>query len=133
MISPAKFYLACLFFLSACTTLSPTNIEDNITSKVISRWNALINHQWSDAYQYETNGYRESHTVEQFKAKFGQSVSWKKINVLKVHFNESKSKATVSVSLPYEMKLQGFGVQKSNAYLTEIWLLDEGMWRHYTK
>jgi hypothetical protein len=127
------FYFIFIFFLSACTSLPPKNVEEKITARVEKRWDALIGHNWTDAYQYETVGYRESHTLEQFKAKFGQAVSWQKIKVLKVQLNESKSNATVLISVPFQIMLPGQGLQQSAANLTEIWLLDDGEWWNYTK
>jgi hypothetical protein len=125
--------LICIFLLSACTSLPHISVEETISNRVKTRWDALIEHNWSDVYQFETAGYRESHTLEQFKAKFGQAVSWQKVKVTKVMLDDSKSNATVSVIVPFQMMLPGQGLENSEAHLTEIWLLVDDVWHHYTK
>lgn len=128
-----RFYFIFIFFLSACASISPKSVEENVTARVEKRWDALIKHNWSDAYQYETAGYRESHTTVQFKAKFGQAVSWQKVKIIKVQLDESKSNATVTVSVPYQIMLPGQGLQQATANLTETWLLDDDEWWIYSK
>jgi hypothetical protein len=97
------------------------------------RWDGLVEHNWTKAYQFETTGYRQSHSVKQFKTQFGQSVTWEKVTVPKVEIDSSKEKAMVTVKLPFQVVLPGQGVKKSEATLTEIWLLDDGVWNHYTQ
>lgn len=130
-----NFYRKCclysMLFISACSFLSPLSVEENIRNRVKLRWDGLVERNWSDAYRFETAGYRKSHSLKQFKAQFGQSVTWEKVTVPKIEVGNSK--ATVTVKLPFTMVLPNQGVQKSEATLTEIWLLDEGEWSHYTK
>lgn len=133
MKSRLALYLFSLFLISACASLSPLSTEETIANNVKTRWDALIQHNWSDAYQFQTSGYRDSHTLEQYKTKFGRKISWQEVKVSKIQLNEEKTKATVSVLLPYQTIVPGMGLQESEVHLTEIWLLDDAEWKHYTE
>ncbi len=126
-----NFCLYSILLISACSSLPPVSEIESIRSRVKLRWSALVEHKWSAAYQFESTGYRKSHSVEQFRSQFGQSVSWENVTVPKIEIDNSK--ATVTVKLPFQVALPGQGVTKSEATLTEIWLLDNGVWSHYTK
>jgi len=127
------FYPLFLLLVSGCSLVPTLTTEQVINQRATNRWNALITHNWKDAYQYETKGFRSSHTIKQFQSRFGHAVTWQAIDVLKVSVNETKTTATVSLKLSFITPMLGGGTQQSASMLTETWLLDNNEWWHYAK
>lgn len=133
MVIRFTYFLVSLILLSACTVSPSLTDEEVISQKVRQRWVALANKNWLEAYQYETKGYRDTHTVTQFRSAFGGAATSKVVNIESVIIDKPKEKAVVKIILPIEIRLPWNELQKSNIHMTEIWLHDFSSWSHYTK
>ena len=132
------YFRFVLFFLFvqlqfSCASVTSINENDQLTSRVHSRWLALIEKKWDQAYLLETKGYRGSHTVEQYRSSFGHAVTWKKAEVYKVVLDEVSEHALVTVRLTVQMMVPGIGDQETISTFEEDWLKDSGEWWHYKK
>lgn len=128
-------YVLCLvlLLLSGCAlqpTLTPTQ---EITQRVQARWNALIKNNWAEAYQFESPGYRSSHSLEHYQGRFGQALKWKEVKVDKVDITADKQKATVAINILFDVILPEMGTQTSSSYYTETWLWEDNTWWHFNQ
>ena len=129
-------FLLVLFLIQlqfSCASFSPISENDQLTARVHHRWLALIEKKWDKAYLFETKGYRSSHTVEQYKSSFGQSIEWKNAKVYKIELDETIEHASVIVRLTVKMMVPGMGSQETVSTFKEDWLKDGGEWWHYKK
>ena len=126
------FFLVILFQFS-CASVFPANDSDQLTIRAHSRWLALIEKKWDEAYSFETKGYRESHTVEQYKTSFGRAVVWQNSEVYKINLDEMAEHAVVTIRLTIRMMVPGMGEQETVSVFKEDWLKDNGEWLHYKK
>ena len=126
------FFLVILLQFS-CASVFPVNDNEQLTVRVDSRWLALIEKKWEDAYSFETKGYRESHTVEQYKKSFGGAVVWKNSEVYTINLDETSEHALVTIRLTVRMIVPGIGEQETVSVFKEDWIKDSSEWFHYKK
>ncbi len=125
-------FIFCCLALSGCATVVPQDTESVIAERVKERWGYLIKKEWNKVYQFETKGYRDSHTEDQFKTKFGSAVLWKNAQVVSVIIDKSRESAKVRIKMNFEANIPGFGgVQKTSTDLLEDWILYADQWWHY--
>lgn len=126
------FFSIILFQLSCASVLHINNDNKQLTSRAYDRWLALVEEDWEQAYLFETKGYRNSHTIEQYKASLGgRAVRWKSAEIYKVDLNEVADHALVTVRLTVQMEIPGIGGQETISVFKENWLKDNGEWWHY--
>ena len=126
--------LSIVLFQFSCASISPVvSDSEQLSLRAHSRWLALIEKKWEKAYLFETKGYRDSHTVEQYKMGFGRAVIWKDTEIYKVDLNELANYALVTIRLTVKMILPGMGEEEADSVFKEDWLKDNGEWWHYKK
>lgn len=101
--------------------------ERQLASRVQARWDAVIAGDYDKAYAFETPAYRSVFSIQQYRARFGDAVTWKSARVLSSKYDESHM-ASVSVAVEYEAVVSLAGNMRSVRVMSEKWLYSDGAW-----
>ena len=134
MLSRTNLKLNIIFFLfislglSACSKKEPVKPE----VRAVERWNALIKKDWKTAYSFETPAFRKNYSFEQFKDRYGNMVTWKKIKFLRTEqINENLVKVTLDLTILFHPP--GGGEMLMPGAIKERWLFSEDQWWYIAK
>lgn len=112
---------------------SSVDSEEQLKERIEGRWAALIKRDFSEAYKYESPGYRALYSVEQFRGVFGGQVGWLSARIAKLTIKDASAEAVVSVQyhamVPFNPD-SGSSVTKGETALDEKWIQDGGVWYH---
>lgn len=112
---------------------SKEQLKEQLKKRIEGRWAALIKRDFSEAYKYQSPGYRELYSVEQFRGVFGSQVGWLNARIAKLTIKEASAEAVVSVQynavVPFNSD-SGSSVTKGETALDEKWIQDGGVWYH---
>ncbi|MEN9503393.1 MAG: hypothetical protein RI964_2678 [Pseudomonadota bacterium] len=81
--------------------------ESKLTQAAEQRWIALINGNFTEAYQYYTDAFQQSTPLEMFKHKVHGTGLWNKAAVKSVQCDDSGKHCTVEVEVTVAMKMRG--------------------------
>lgn len=116
---------------------SPTGVDQAqralLEQRVVARWDALIKKDFETAYSFTSPAYRKLYTLNSFKSKFGNKVTWKRIEVVGVDFKGDNAAIvgiilhfvyyTTQMDKPLDMK----------TYIQEPWVREDGQWWYLMK
>lgn len=95
------------------------------------RWKALADRDFAKAYEYETPGYRKTHTVEQYSNRYGRQSVWRDAEVFKLNIKGDIAEVTMFVKHTF---IGADGMPQEGAtYLDETWLRKNGQWWYVAK
>ena len=108
-------------------------VDSRLEPRVLSRWDALIDRNFEQAYEYFSPAYRKLFPLENYLAKTGSSVAWVSIKIKGIQFDGQR--AEVKLVLEYRLILpmgagEDFGQIPKD--IDEVWLWIDGDW-WYTK
>ncbi|TDR20808.1 hypothetical protein [Marinicella litoralis] len=112
------------------------SIED-IDTKSVKRWEAIIASDYDEAYSYFTPGYKKTETVESFANKLTNAklrVEWKAVKFVEKSC-ESEEICDVKLELTYKYKFprKAMGEIELPSVITEKWMLKDGKWSFLPK
>lgn len=102
-------------------------VERQLAARVQARWDAMIAGDYEKAYAFETPAYRSVFSIQQYRARFGDAVTWKSARVLSSEYDQSHM-ASVSVAVEYEAVVSLAGNLRSVRVMPEKWLYSDGAW-----
>jgi hypothetical protein len=106
--------------------------EDQVRQRATERWQALIAGQFSQAYTFNTPGFRAVVTPDGYRNRFGGAVSWTGVEVIRVECPEAnKCQAELRIDFKPTLSLQNSG--KLSTHIDETWLLEDGKWWFFQK
>lgn len=114
--------------LSACGSA-----ESVLTEYAANRWNALIQGNMEQAYEYYTDAFKATTPLETFRRKVHGTGLWSKARVQKVQCDDAGTRCKVEVEVTVAMKMRGLNKPlESNDVVQETWV-KEGLlsdWRY---
>lgn len=99
-----------------------------LATRVEARWQAMIDKDFAKAYQFTLPSYRETNSLDQFKGRFGEAVTWRTAKVVSLQYSGTE---TVRLSIELEVEyVPSWGGDKQTALtqVDETWLSREGSW-----
>lgn len=102
--------------------------EHAIAERAEGRWRALAQRDFAAAYRFTLPSYRQTHSEEQYRKRYGNAVTWR---VAKVYGIRYTSPRVAKVRLGLEAELvptSGEGAEKVVMRIDETWLEREGAW-----
>lgn len=102
-------------------------VERQLAARVQARWDAVIAGDYEKAYAFETPAYRSVFSMQQYRGRFGDAVTWKGARVLSSKYDKSHM-ASVSVAVEYEAVVSLAGNIRSVRVMSEKWLYSDGAW-----
>ena len=117
---------ALLLALAGCVDKSS---PDNVDTRSVERWNALIAHQAEKAYDYLTPGYRATQTREAYAAAMNnRPVQWKSVKFDRKECEEDR--CTVHLNVAYVIPMGTGAIRKMESTNTqsETWIRIQGEW-----
>ena len=118
--------LALLLALTGCVDKAN---PDNVDTRSVERWNALIAHQAEKAYDYLTPGFRATQTREAYAAAMNnRPVQWKSVKFDRKECEEDR--CTVHLNVAYELTAGTGALRKMESTNTqsETWIVTQGEW-----
>jgi hypothetical protein len=118
--------LALLLALAGCVDKAN---PDNVDTRSVERWNALIAHQAEKAYDYLTPGFRATQTRETYAAAMNnRPVQWKSVKFDRKECEEDR--CTVYLDVAYEIPMGTGALRKMESTNTqsETWIRIQGEW-----
>lgn len=119
--------LAAAALLSACAGLTPSTPEEAVRARIQARWQAMIAGDLPRAYEYLSPGTRGLMSLEQYRGRFGNTVSWKSAEVFKVVCKQA-DRCEATVKITYQPLLPRASIGLSETSVDEVWLLESGQW-----
>ncbi len=128
-----NLYIMCaVLILAGCKD----SIED-IDSKAVKRWEAIIASDYDKAYAYFTPGYKKTESIESFANKITNSkmrVEWKSVKFLgKTCETEKLCEVKLELLYKYQFPRKSLGEIELPSTITEKWLLKDGKWSFLPK
>lgn len=121
----AVLVLSSALILGGCASqqlnVSP---EDAVRARASERWQAMIEKNWAKAYSFNTPAYRGMVSFDDYKARQGAVVIYKRAEVSEVKCQESSCELRVFVEFTPVQK--GFG--DATTSFSERWVKDEQGW-----
>ena len=111
--------------------VAPLTEESILTDRVVTRWRAMIARDFPRAYEFETPGYRQTHTVEQHANRFGRHAVWRDAEVYKLNIEGDIAKVTVFVK--HTFAGPDGNPEEGATYVDETWLRKNGQWWYVSK
>ncbi len=127
--------VALALLLAGCASAPPARemtAEEEIGARALQRWNALIEGRWEDAYALLTPGYRETYTLDAYKANFvGTNIDWLGAKLESVSC-DAPERCMARVDIEFRIKggLRGVPEMASHQAIEEVWLRAEDGWYH---
>ncbi|PID49952.1 MAG: hypothetical protein CR991_03900 [Proteobacteria bacterium] len=122
---------ACCCLLSACGSG-----EAAVQKAAQQRWDALIAGDFHRAYQFYSEAYQETVSLDSFRKQIQGVGFWKKAQVQKVHCGDSSNLCKTEVEVTVAMKMRGLPkpVETSDV-VREVWIKDGFFsdWRYVKK
>lgn len=125
-----------LFGITACASLEPEGSEKwraveqkKIQQRAEARWDALIKRDMKKAYAFTTPAYRNVVTLQQYVAKYGRVLDWRKARVLNVSYDDL-TVATVSLEITYRVAFRDTaGAEiETPSVVSEKWIYKDREW-----
>jgi hypothetical protein len=99
-----------------------------LADRVEARWQALVERNFEAAYAYLLPSYRQTHTAEQYRSRFGNAVRWRVATVQGIRYDTPKV-AHVSLNLETEHAPSWGGqAERLVTRLHETWLNRDDAW-----
>lgn len=128
------FYL--LLFLSLVLPSQAALKFDKVEfeARVKSRWEAIVKHEFGEAYKYETPTYRAVFTKELYVSQFSHGVDWTLMKIRDVKYDPATAVATLIVDVETKPKnskeLSTVKAQTASVEIREKWLHIKSRWWH---
>lgn len=102
--------------------------QEALKQRVMAKWDALIRKDFAAAYSFTSPGYRELFSLSAFKGRFGNKVSWQRIEVVNVDW-KSDDAATVSIKIHFAYyPPQAERALDMTTHVKESWVRVDGQW-----
>lgn len=124
---------ALLLLLAGCATgTGGAKKGGTVEERAVKRWEMLIAHKASDAYEYLTPGYRSTHPKEVYAAAMSsRPIKWTKVEYMDKDCPDENT-CTVRLVIDFEMRIAAGipGPVASIDVQKEKWLRIKGQWYH---
>ncbi|GAB5413091.1 MAG: hypothetical protein Cons2KO_06940 [Congregibacter sp.] len=134
MLLRRTFILLAIGLLSACAT--PRTLtesqEDDLVRRATDRWEAIVERDFSDAYELTSPAYRAVFTEAMYRTKFSYMLEWELTSVELVHYDARAAVASVAVrvmSRPVKQtSAASAAIGAVPTRFVEQWILEDGQW-----
>lgn len=124
----SKLAGACALLLALTGCVDKAN-PDNVDTRSVERWNALIAHQAEKAYDYLTPGFRATQTREAYAAAMNnRPVQWKSVKFNRKECEEDRCTAYLDVAYVIPMGTGAIRKMESTNTQSETWIRVQGAW-----
>jgi len=114
--------------LTGCATTDTRTAEERVADRALERWQAQIDKDWDKAYTYLSPGYRETNSVQRYRANHGGSATWSDPELKSIDCPEVDV-CDVQVVASYEVRIPRIGNHQGRRPMQERWILvDEEWW-----
>ena len=93
----------------------------------MTRWAALQAEDWEKAYSFMSPGYRETHSLSSFRARYGGAPGLKDHEIRSVSCDEDDL-CIATVVASYEANIPRMGSHEGRRPFRERWILVDGEW-----
>ena len=116
--------------LSACATLGSTSPQDQVIQRANQRWQALIDADFTRAYNFNSPGYRAVVNPQTHRASVGSAVAWVGAEAIKVECPDV-NKCLATVRIDFKPLMSGRYNEKMSTHIDETWLFEDGQWWYF--
>jgi len=111
-------------------TAMPTPADfAKLDSRVLGRWEALIDKDFEQAYGYFSPAYRKLFPLRHYLSRTGSSVNWLSANIKDSQYEGARAEVRVEVNYKLDFPMgQGDDFGEISKVLKEIWLWVDGQW-----
>lgn len=100
-----------------------------LESRVLGRWEALINKDFELAYEYFSPSYRKLFPLQHYLSRTGSSVRWLSANIKDSQYAETRAEVVVVVDFKLDLPMgEGDGFGQISKDLKETWLWVDDQW-----
>lgn len=125
---------AALALLAGCATLGGGTPEEVVEKRANARWAAWVKRDFTEAYKYNTPGYRGTVPYEKFVTLRGKDVRILKGEVNKVTCpTADKCDAQIKLTATAAIMMRQQFPKEIVTYVDETWVLEDGQWWLFEK
>ncbi len=122
-----------LVFLAAmvagCASTASGPPEEVVRQRAQARWNALLDGDFSRAYDYMAPSYRALIERKRFPNQFGSGAGWQGAEVVSVTCETDRCKVVMKVAV--RTALRGRSAPPLSTHFDENWVKEDGQWWMY--
>ena len=119
--------ICSLLLLSACETTVKT--EYLTEERVMARWNALLTHDLTAAYEFLSPGYRSSVSLSQYQRKIvTQRVGWTGARYIESDCTEITCNVKINLEYTLYGAIPGVKAYSGSLKINESWIRVDGNW-----
>lgn len=110
-------------------------VED-IDAKTVARWNALINSNYEESYQYIAPSYRELEDFMTYKMRIQKTqlnIQWNEVEFLGKECAKDTCDIKIKMNYTYKFSRRAFGEATADTTIEESWIKDGGKWYYLPK
>jgi len=125
---------AALALLAGCATMGGGTPEEVVEKRANARWAAWVKRDFTEAYKYNTPGYRGTVPYEKFVTLRGKDVRILKGEVNKVTCpTVDKCDAQIKLTATAAIMMRQQFPKEIVTYVDETWVLEDGQWWLFEK
>lgn len=133
LLKPTGAWVVALssLMLFGCATTPVLTTEEIVQQRAQARWDALISEDYDSAYEYLTEGFRSTQSLNNYR--FGiqtQRVSWKSAEVTGVECELELCRVSVSIEYSIHQPVPGVTDWNSTRKVFENWIRSDSGWYH---
>lgn len=121
--------LAGALLVAGCDSLQPRTPEEEVEQRAEQRWDALIDGDFSKAWEYTQPGYRELVKQKDYRRQFGAGGEWQDVQVHSVTCEGSRCEVRLRVNT--KILMPPAAERNVVGTVDEIWVREDGQWWYY--
>lgn len=113
--------------LSACAAMPGATPQEQVATRALERWKALLAGDLQKAYSYLSPASREAVPLERYRRSFGGAAAWKDAKIHSVTC-DAPDRCVARVVVSFQPVMMGAKLPVLESPTDETWLLEAGQW-----
>ena len=114
-------------------TIQVPPVNSELESRVLGRWDALMEQNFDQAYEFFSPAYRKLFPLEHYLKTTGSSVNWLSVKIKDIQFDDKRAKVKLVLEFQLVFPMgagEDFGQISKD--IGEVWLWIDGAWWYTT-
>lgn len=124
-----------LAVLAALLSGCGENVDD-VDTKAVERWQALVNSDYKKAYEYIAPSYRELEDLVTYQMRIQKAqmnIQWNGAEFMDKDCTEDACSVNMKIDYTYKFSRRAFGEASAKTDIKESWIKDGGKWYYLPK
>lgn len=128
LVIPIAFFILFGYDVHVVLSEAEVAVEQALTNRAMQRWNALINQDFNQVYEFENPGFRQVNPKEKYRSFYGSAIKWEKAQVTKVSLSSDHLRAKLNVKIDYDGPTPEGQSYKGQMNVEDTWIWVDNQW-----